>query len=73
MTFWLDGRQVKQMVAKRGQKAFALRVNPQKIGFGVHRVRARVVFKTDSRTAPRTLRLSFQRCARQVSTPRFTG
>jgi hypothetical protein len=73
VTFWLDGRQVKRIVAKRGQKAFALTVDPGKIGFGVHRVRARVVFAAASDTAPRTLRLSFQRCGRQTGTPQFTG
>ncbi len=73
VTFWLDGRQVKRIVAKRGQTAFALRVDPRKVARGVHRVRARVVFAADSRTAPRTLRLSFQRCARQVMPPQFTG
>jgi hypothetical protein len=73
VTFWLDGRQVERIVAKRGQTTFALTVDPRKIGFGVHRVRARVVFASASRTAPRTMRLSFQRCARRAGTPRFTG
>ena len=34
---------------------------------------AKVVFKAASGTKARTLRLSFQRCARQVVAPRFTG
>jgi len=34
---------------------------------------ARVQFVAASETKSRTLRLSFQRCARQVVTPRFTG
>jgi Prealbumin-like fold domain len=73
VTFWLDGKQVKRVVAKRGQTAFALKVNPRKVARGVHRVTARVVFAASSQTAPRTLRLSFQRCARQVVTPQFAG
>jgi Prealbumin-like fold domain len=73
VTFWLDGRQVGRIVAEPGQTAFVLRVDPRKVAEGVHRVRARVVFAAASRTAPRTLRLSFQRCARQVVTPQFTG
>jgi hypothetical protein len=73
VTFWLDGRRAERVVAKGGQTAFALRVDPRKVAKGVHRVRARVVFEAESRTAPRTLRLSFQRCARQVVTPQFTG
>jgi hypothetical protein len=39
----------------------------------VHRVTARVRFKAASHTRTRTLRLSYQRCRRQVVTPRFTG
>jgi Prealbumin-like fold domain len=73
VTFWLDGKQVKRIVAKRGQTAFALKVDPRKVARGVHQVRARVVFAAASDTAPRTLRLSFQRCARRVVTPQFTG
>lgn len=73
VTFRLDGRQVKRIVAERGQTAFAVRINPRKVARGVHRVSARVVFAADSQTAARTLRLSFQRCARQVVTPQFTG
>ncbi len=73
VTFHLDGRQLTRIDAKRGQRSFALRINPRKLGFGVHRVRARVVFAAESRTATRTLRLSFQRCTRQAGTPQFTG
>jgi hypothetical protein len=73
VTFRLDGRLVERVVAKRDQTAFALEVNARKVARGVHRVSARVVFVAESRTAPRTLRLSFQRCARQVVAPRFTG
>ena len=54
------------MDAKRGQRVFKLRVNPTRYGKGIHRVNARVVFKAASRTSAATLRLSFQRCARQV-------
>jgi Prealbumin-like fold domain len=73
VTFYLDGRQLARVDARRGQKSFAVRIDPRKVGFGVHRVRARVVFAAGSRTATRTLRLSFQRCARQAGTPQFTG
>jgi hypothetical protein len=48
-------------------------VNPKGRGFGVHRVTAKVVFNSASQTQTRTLRLSFQRCRKQVVQPRFTG
>ena len=40
---------------------------------GVHRVTARIRFRANSGTRARTLRLSYQRCRRQVVQPRFTG
>ncbi len=73
VTFFLDGRKVKRMDAKSGQRVFKLAINPTRYGKGIHRVNARVVFKAASGTKARTLRLSFQRCARQVVAPRFTG
>ena len=73
MTFFLDGRKVKTMNAKSGQRVFKLGINPSKYGKGIHRVTARVVFKAESGTKARTLRLSWQRCARRVVAPRFTG
>jgi hypothetical protein len=73
VTFFVDGRKVKQVKAKRGQRVFKLGINPRKYGKGIHRVTAKVVFKAASGTKARTLRLSFRRCARQVVAPRFTG
>lgn len=73
VTFFVDGRQVKRVDAKRGQRVFKLGITPTRFGKGIHRVTAKVVFATASGTKARTLRLSFQRCARQVLAPRFTG
>jgi hypothetical protein len=73
VTFFLDGRKVKRMDARNGQRVFKLSIDPTRYGKGIHRVNARVVFKTESGTDARTLRLSWQRCARQVVAPRFTG
>jgi hypothetical protein len=49
-----------------------LRVKPSQAP-GVHRITARVQFEAGSGTKTRTLRLSYQRCVRQVVRPRFTG
>jgi hypothetical protein len=32
-----------------------------------------VTFASDSGTKPKTIRLSFQRCAKKLAPPRFTG
>jgi hypothetical protein len=73
VTFYVDGRKVATRNAKPGQRAFRYKVRAGDLGRGVHRVTARVQFVAASETKSRTLRLSFQRCARQVVTPRFTG
>ena len=73
VTFFVDGRRVVIRTAKRGQRSFKARIRPGAMSIGVHRVTARIVFRTASRTRARTLVLSFQHCARLASSPRFTG
>ena len=72
VTFFRDGKRIKRINAKPGQTRFRVSVTPSRRP-GVHRITARIVFETASGTSARTLRLSFQRCARQVVRPRFTG
>jgi hypothetical protein len=73
VTFFVDGKRFKRLTAPTSGNRFTVRINPRGRGFGVHRVTARVQFETASGTRARTLRLSFQRCKRQVVRPRFTG
>jgi len=73
VTFFLDGRRYATVRSRAGRTRFAARFRPATRSVGVHRVQARVVFRRASRTRPRTLRLAFQRCARRVIAPRFTG
>ena len=48
-------------------------VNPRTMKFGLHRVLARIIFRTQSGTRTRTLRVVFSRCARRAVSPVFTG
>jgi len=73
VVFKLDGNRVATMYKPNSKGLFALRVNPARYRVGVHRLVAVVTFKASSRTAPRTLRASFQRCAHRLIAPRFTG
>jgi hypothetical protein len=74
VTFFLDGKRFKRITAPTGEgDRFSVSINPRGRGFGVHRVTVRVEFAADSGTKARTLRLSFQRCRKQVVRPRFTG
>jgi hypothetical protein len=72
VTFFRDGKRIKTIAAKPGQRKFTVRVAPGARS-GIHRVTARIRFRAASRTRTRTLRLSYQRCRRQVVQPRFTG
>ena len=74
VTFFVDGRKVKRVNAKTGQRVFKLGITPKKFGKGIHRVTARVVFKAESGTKARTLRAELRSAApRQIVAPRFTG
>jgi hypothetical protein len=74
VTFFLDGKRYKRITAANGEGTkFTAKISPKGRGFGVHRVTARVEFAAASQTQTRTLRLSFQRCRKQVVKPRFTG
>jgi hypothetical protein len=69
----LDGKKVKTLTKPDRKGIFQLRVNPAKMKTGVHRLVVNVTFEANSGTRPRTLRLSFQRCAKKLAPPRFTG
>ena len=74
VTFFVDGKRFKRITAPNGEGSkFTVKINPRRRGLGVHRVTARVEFAAASQTQARTLRLSFQRCRKQVVKPRFTG
>jgi uncharacterized repeat protein (TIGR01451 family) len=71
VSFFVDGKLVKRFT---GQKAsYSIKVRPSSLGFGRHKVVARVKFTAASGTKARRLPLTFRRCARQAIAPRFTG
>jgi hypothetical protein len=71
VAFYVDGKLLKRISDRRA--TYAIKVKPRRYGFGRHRVVARVRFVAASGTAPRTLRLTFRRCAQDTVAPRFTG
>jgi hypothetical protein len=73
VVFKLDGKRIGTVTKRNAKGLYALRINPSKYRIGVHRLAVTVTFNSSSRTATRTLRSSFQRCARQLLAPRFTG
>jgi hypothetical protein len=72
VTFYIDGRRLTTVHAKRGRKRFSLTIHPRGQDHRVHRVTARVTFTPKSRTTARKLRLIYRRSS-PPSLPRFTG
>jgi hypothetical protein len=73
VVFKLDGKTVKTLTAPNAGTRFQIRVNPAKMRIGVHRIVATVTFKPATKKAAQTFRISFQRCAKKLAAPRFTG
>ena len=71
VAFFLDGKLVKRIARERAR--YTVKVKPGKLGFGRHRVIARVTFSAESGTSARALPLTFRRCAQGAVQPRFTG
>jgi uncharacterized repeat protein (TIGR01451 family) len=73
VTFILDGKVLKRFTKLNASGLYAVRIDPAKLRIGVHRLVVNVTFQQGSATKPKTMRLSFQRCARKLAAPRFTG
>jgi len=73
VTFVLDGKVIKKVTNTKNAASIAVRIKPSSLRLGVHRLVATVTFQSGSATKPKTFRLSFQRCAKKLVAPRFTG
>ncbi len=71
VAFYVDGKLVKRISKARAR--YSVKVKPGRLGFGRHRVVARVTFLAESGTAAQRLPLTFRRCAQGSVQPRFTG
>ncbi len=71
VAFYVDGKLVKNMTG--AQALYRMKLRPGRLGFGRHKLIARVTFATGSGTAARRLPLTFRRCAQDAVAPRFTG
>ena len=73
VVFKLDGKKIKTLTAPNAGTRFQIRVNPAKFRIGVHRIVATVTYKAATKKKAQTFRISFQRCAKKLAAPRFTG
>ena len=70
VTFSVNGRRVRTLTARPGQRRFSVRLSPRQ---AVDRVVARVRFRSNASPQSRTLRATVRRCARAGVSPEFTG
>lgn len=73
VVFTLDGKRIKTLRKVNFHKTFAVRLDPSRMRIGVHRLVATVTFQKGTGSKAKKFRLSFQRCARKVAAPQFTG
>jgi hypothetical protein len=73
VTFYIDNKKVKTLTKPTKSGGWTLSVNMRRIAYGGHRVRAHVEFAKSSGTAPKDIRLSFNRCHAGDVRPQFTG
>jgi hypothetical protein len=71
--FYLDGKKLKAITKPDKKGEYKLSMKRSGLKTGVHRVIAKVSFQSGSGTKAKTFRLSFQRCAKRLVAPRFTG
>jgi len=69
--FYMDGKLLKNIAAQRA--VYSMKIKPGRLGFGRHKVIARVTFVTGSGTGVRSLAMTFRRCAKAAVAPSFTG
>jgi hypothetical protein len=73
VVFLLDGRAVKSIVRPFDNRTYRYRVNVARLKLGAHTIAAKVSFMSGTKTKSKTIRLTFNRCAKQLRAPAFTG
>jgi hypothetical protein len=83
VTFTVDGRRVATLSRPDSRGVWKMRVNPDRYSVGRHRIVARVTFGGSAAKAMslrqanervvKVLTITFSRCARKASRPKFTG
>ena len=69
----LDGKKIKTLKKPDAAGRFQVRIDPGRLKIGIHRIVATVTFGASTKKAPKKFRISFQRCAKKLAAPRFTG
>ena len=73
VVFTLDGRRIATLRKRNRGRFYSVTISPARLKIGTHRVLAKTTFTKKSATKPKTLRVVFSRCTRNLTGPQFTG
>jgi uncharacterized repeat protein (TIGR01451 family) len=73
VTYYVDGKKLKRVTKPLKNGRWQVSINPAGKSFGTHKVTAKIQFNANTKAKTRTLRLTFQRCAKKAASPKFTG
>ena len=73
VVFYLDGKKVKTVRRPDAKGRWSLRLVPNRLPYGSHKLVVKVTFVANTKTKPKTLKLSFTRCRAAILKPKFTG
>jgi hypothetical protein len=72
VVFWVDGRRIGTVRARPGRTKFMITIHPRGRR-GMHRLTARITFKSSSGTSSTVRRTTYYTAGRVARTPRFAG
>jgi len=73
VVFYLDGKKVKTIKHPDAKGRWSLRIVPNRLPYGSHKLTVKVTFVANTKTKSKTLKISFTRCRAAILKPKFTG
>jgi uncharacterized repeat protein (TIGR01451 family) len=73
VVFYVDGKKVKTVTHPDANGRWSLRIVPNRLRYGSHKVTVKVTFVANTKAKSKTLKLSFTRCHAAILKPKFTG
>jgi hypothetical protein len=72
VSFSLDGNRIR-VLHRNEFPSLSIQVDPRRLEVGKHRILVQVTFAPSSRTKVKRMKVTFQRCGKQLVAPQFTG
>jgi hypothetical protein len=72
VSFSLDGNRIR-VLHRNEFPSLSIQIDPRRLPVGKHQVFVQVTFAPNARTKVKRMRVTFQRCGKQLVAPQFTG